>query len=92
MNIKETDKSFVAGTYGRFDLCLMRGEGAKVWDDCGNEYIDMGAGIAVNTFGYSDGAWADAVCEQVRRLQHTSNLYLPSPVRALLKCSVKKQA
>ena len=90
MNIKETDKSFVAGTYGRFDLCLMRGEGAKVWDDCGKEYIDMGAGIAVNTFGYSDGAWADAVCEQVRRLQHTSNLYFTEPCARLAEMLCEK--
>ncbi len=90
MNVKEIDKEFVAGTYGRFDLCLVRGEGAKVWDCDGKKYIDMGAGIAVNTFGYSDSLWADAVCSQVKRLQHTSNLYYTEPCARLAEMLCEK--
>ena len=90
MNVKELDKSFVAGTYGRFDIALSHGEGAKVWDFDGKEYIDMGAGIAVNTFGYSDSAWADAVCRQVKTLQHTSNLYYTEPCARLAEMLCEK--
>ena len=65
MNIKELDKQFVANTYGRFDLALVRGNGEYLYDDAGKEYIDLGAGIAVNTFGASDSEWVAAVTQQL---------------------------
>ncbi len=67
--IKQEDRQYIANTYGRFDLLLTRGKGAKAWDDAGKEYIDMGAGIAVNTFGYGDDEWVRAVTDQLGRLQ-----------------------
>ncbi len=85
MDIKQMDSEYVASTYGRFPIQLSRGCGATVWDEDGKKYIDLGAGIAVNTFGYADAAWADAVCEQVRMLQHTSNLYYTEPCARLAK-------
>ncbi len=85
MSIKEIDNEFVAATYGRFPVCLVRGQGALVWDDEGKEYIDLGTGIAVNTFGYADEEWAAAVSAQLSKLQHTSNLYYSEPCALLAR-------
>ena len=82
-NIRETDQKYVANTYARFPLTLVRGEGSKVYDDNGKEYIDLGTGIAVNTFGFSDKEWIAAVTEQLGKLQHTSNLYYSEPCARL---------
>ena len=90
MNITSIDKEYVAGTYGRFPLEIERGHGAKLWDTDGKEYIDLGAGIAVNTFGYSDDVWAAAVKKQVDKLQHTSNLYYTEPCARLAKLLCEK--
>ena len=78
-NIKQTDKQYVANTYGRFDLVLTHGQGSTVYDENGKRYIDLATGIAVNTFGYSDAGWVAAVTEQLGKLQHTSNLYYHEP-------------
>ncbi len=83
MSIKSTDNRYIAHTYKRFDIAIVKGEGALCWDDNGKEYIDMTSGIGVNAFGYSDPVWADAVAEQVRLLQHTSNLYYTAPCAEL---------
>ena len=56
-NIKISDKQYIASTYGRFDLEIVKGCGSLVYDEKGKEYIDMATGIAVNTFGYSDKEW-----------------------------------
>ncbi|MBQ7218454.1 MAG: aspartate aminotransferase family protein [Ruminococcus sp.] len=83
MSIKSTDNQYVAHTYKRFDISIVKGEGALCWDDSGKEYIDMTSGIGVNSFGYSDPVWADAVAEQAKLLQHTSNLYYTAPCAEL---------
>jgi len=83
MNIKQTDNTYVANTYARFDLVLKSGKGALVEDENGKEYIDLGTGIAVNTFGYADAEWAKAVTDQINTLQHTSNLYYSEPCATL---------
>ena len=83
MNIIETDKKYVAGTYGRFPVQLIKGKGAIAWDDTGKQYIDLGSGIAVNSFGYADDAWIAAVTAQLNALPHTSNLYYTEPCAML---------
>lgn len=75
MNIKELDKTYVAGTYSRFDAVLESGKGSTLYDENGKEYIDFGSGIAVNTFGVNDDMWKQAVINQLDKIQHTSNLY-----------------
>lgn len=79
MSIKEKDKLYIANTYARFPLTLKEGKGSLVYDDEGKEYIDLGTGIAVNTFGFSDEEWVNAVAEQLKLIQHTSNLYYSEP-------------
>ncbi len=79
MSIKELDNKYVANTYARFPIELVKGEGSKLYDDSGKEYIDMGTGIGVSIFGVGDKEWVNAVTEQLSTLQHTSNLYYTSP-------------
>lgn len=83
MNIKELDKEYVAGTYARFPLTIVKGKGSTVWDDEGKKYIDLSTGIAVNSFGIADGEWMAAVTKQLGSLQHISNLYYTEPCAEL---------
>lgn len=82
-NIKELDKKYVANTYARFPVLLEHGSGSLVYDDAGKEYIDLGAGIAVTSFGIADSEWAAAVTAQLTKLQHCSNLYYTEPCALL---------
>ena len=90
MNTKELDLQYVANTYARFPLELVRGKGAKAYDENGKEYIDLGSGIAVNTFGFSDDEWVSAVTNQLMTLQHTSNLYYTKPCADLARLICEK--
>ncbi len=85
MDIKQIDKEYIAGTYARFPVQLACGKGALIKDENGKEYIDLGAGIAVNTFGYADDEWTAAVTAQLGKCQHTSNLYYSEPCALLAK-------
>ena len=84
-SFKNIDREYVANTYGRFDLEITHGKGSLVYDINGKEYIDLATGIAVNTFGVSDDAWVDAVINQLKECQHTSNLYYSEPCARLAK-------
>lgn len=83
MNTKELDKEYVAGTYSRFPLTIVKGKGSTVLDDEGKKYIDLSTGIAVNSFGIADGEWMAAVTKQLGSLQHMSNLYYTEPCAEL---------
>ena len=83
MNVKEKDNLYVASTYARFPICIKSGKGSVVYDDEGKEYIDLGTGIAVNSFGVADDEWVSAVTAQLQTLQHTSNLYYSEPCAEL---------
>ena len=83
MDIKAMDKQYVAITYNRFPLTVVKGKGSLVWDDNGKEYIDLGTGIAVNTFGVADDTWQQAVIDQLGKVQHMSNLYYTEPCAKL---------
>lgn len=75
MNTIENFNQHVMPTYGRYDVVLDNGKGRNCVDENGKEYIDFGSGIGTNSLGYCDKDWQDAVCNQVRSLQHTSNYY-----------------
>ena len=85
MNIKTIDKEYVANTYNRFDIEIVSGNGSRVYDENGKEYIDMGSGIGVTAFGIADGIWKKAVCDQLDKVQHMSNLYYTAPGAMLAK-------
>lgn len=65
----------VMATYGRFPIALERGEGCRVWDSTGREYLDFVAGIATCTLGHANPAMIEAVTAQIKKLHHVSNLY-----------------
>ena len=71
------------GNYGTPPVALARGDGCRVWDVDGREYLDLVAGIAVSSLGHAHPAVIDAVGRQVRTIAHTSNLYLHEPEVAL---------
>lgn len=81
--ITDNDKKYIIGTYNRFPIAIVRGEGSLLFDENGREYIDLGSGIAVNSFGACDGEWYRAVCGQAGKIQHTSNLYYTEPCTTL---------
>ena len=85
MDIFQTDKQYIANTYARFPLQLVSGKGSLVYDETGKEYIDLGTGIAVNSFGIADEEWKQAVISQLDKIQHTSNLYYSQPCVLLAK-------
>ena len=70
-------------TYARADLTIVRGEGSRVWDAGGREYLDFGGGIAVVSLGHCHPAPLAAAREQLERLWHASNLYRTEPAEAL---------
>lgn len=71
----EKFNNHVAQSYGRYPLAMKKGQGRRCVDENGKEYVDLGSGIGVNSLGFCDEKWADAVCSQVRSLQHNSNYY-----------------
>ena len=75
MNTIDKFNEHVMHTYGRYPLVMEKGEGVCCTDETGKSYIDFGSGIGTNSLGYCDEKWADAVCAQVRSVQHTSNYY-----------------
>ena len=73
--IKELDNENIMHTYGRYDVCLTKGKGVYAYDDTGKKYIDVSSGIGVNSLGYCDDGWVQAVSEQAGTIQHISNYY-----------------
>ncbi len=73
-------------------ITLVRGEGVRVWDDQGREYLDFLAGIAVNVLGHCPPAVVKTVQEQVATLIHTSNLYYSVPQVQLAQLLVQHSA
>lgn len=65
----------IMNTYARLPVAFDRGEGAWLWDKNGKKYLDALAGIAVCGLGHAHPAIAEAICDQARRLLHTSNIY-----------------
>ncbi len=83
--LKALEQQYVMHTYGRFDVCIERGEGARFYDFGGREYIDFASGIGVNSLGTGNPAWLQAVTQQAGRLAHCSNLYYSEPGVLLAK-------
>ena len=75
---KKTDQ-YVMGTYARQPVTFVRGQGVRLWDDTGKEYLDFLAGIAVCNLGHAHPAVSQAVCNQALALTHVSNLFYTEP-------------
>ena len=83
MDLKTLDKTYVAPTYKRFSVAIVKGKGSVVFDADGKEYIDLTSGIGVTSFGVADDVWQAAVTEQIGLVQHMSNLYYTEPCARL---------
>jgi len=90
MNTFELDAAYVAPTYKRFPVEIVDGQGSVLTGSDGKQYIDLGSGIAVNTFGAADAEWLKAVTEQLGRVAHTSNLYYTAPQAKLARLLCEK--
>ena len=77
MNLQEADRHFIH-TYNR-SVIFEKGEGMYLFDNEGNKYLDMGAGIAVSALGYSNDEYKQALKDQIDKLIHVSNLYFTEP-------------
>jgi acetylornithine aminotransferase/acetylornithine/N-succinyldiaminopimelate aminotransferase len=83
------DRQYVFQNYGRQPVVLERGEGTRVWDTEGNEYLDFVGGLAVNVLGHAHPVVAKALAEQSQTLIHTSNLFYTTPMVKLAKLLVE---
>lgn len=81
--LKQQDHDYIAQTYGRFDVALSHGKGCEVWDFEGKRYLDFTSGIGVNSLGWADDSWLQAVVVQAGKLPHTSNLFYTEPATKL---------
>jgi len=88
--IKNLDQQNVMQTYARFDVTIEKGEGATLYSPEGKEYIDFSSGIGVNSIGYGNKKWADAIYNQALKLQHISNLFYSEPYTRLAETLVKR--
>jgi acetylornithine/N-succinyldiaminopimelate aminotransferase len=83
MSWQQRYEGALMNTFGTPALKLERGEGVRVWDDAGREYVDLYAGIAVNALGHAHPAVVEAVTTQLQTLGHVSNFMASEPQLAL---------
>ena len=83
--LKALERDYVIGTYARNPVEFVRGEGTRLWDDEGNEYLDFLAGISVVQIGHAHPRLVEAIAEQAGRLLHVGNLYYTEPGMRLAK-------
>lgn len=88
--IKSLTNQYVMNTYGRFDVAIDHGKGAKVYSPEGKEYIDFTSGIGVCDLGYGNEPWAEAVFAQAKKVGHTSNLFYTEPCARLAEKLCKR--
>jgi acetylornithine/N-succinyldiaminopimelate aminotransferase len=77
--VQERYSNALMNTFGKPKAVLVRGEGARVWDAEGNEYLDLLGGIAVNALGHAHPALVAAVTQQLSTLGHVSNFFATEP-------------
>ena len=79
MDYKALGDKYLLHTYNRYPIVLERGEGTRLYDENGKEYLDFASGIAVYALGYGNKAFNDRLKEQIDLIMHTSNLYYNEP-------------
>ena len=86
--IIDKNSKYVMNSYGRIPVAFEKGEGTKIWDVEGNEYLDFVAGIAVTNLGHNNKKVVEAIKEQAEKLIHTSNMYYIEPQTKLAEMLV----
>lgn len=81
--IKKLDSEYILPTYGRLPVVPVKAEGATMYDSEGKKYIDFTSGIGVNSLGWCNKNWIDAVEDQIKSFQHISNYYYCEPASLL---------
>lgn len=89
-NVVKLDASYVMQTYRRLPVAFVRGEGTRLWDSAGKEYLDMVGGLGVTVLGHCHPAVTEAICSQASSLLHTTNLYYVEPQAELAGALIKK--
>jgi predicted acetylornithine/succinylornithine family transaminase len=84
-DLQALERDYVIGTYVRNPVEFVRGEGTRLWDSDGNEYLDFLAGISVVQIGHSHPRWVEAIGDQAARLAHVGNLFYTEPSMRLAK-------
>ncbi len=84
-DIFSKDSAYIAHTYNRFPVAVESGHGAVATDFDGKKYIDFGSGIGTNSLGFCNEKWISAVTAQLKKVQHTSNLFYTQPDADLAK-------
>ena len=79
MNTIQTTDRYMMNAFGRIPLVEAQGKNCTCTDENGKTYIDFGSGIGCNVLGWCNDAWTDAVCAQVKKLQHACNYYYTQP-------------
>ena len=77
--IIKTAEEKLIHTYNRYQIVLDKGDGVRLYDTDGKEYLDFGAGIAVFALGYNNKEYNDALKAQIDKLIHTSNYFYNEP-------------
>ena len=93
--VEELEARYIMNTYNREKdktLFLVKGEGSRVRDGMGRDYLDFVGGLAVNILGHCHPAVVEAICSQARELIHTSNLYYTRPQAELARVLVEHSA
>jgi len=85
----DLERRYLFQNYGRQPIVIERGEGTRVWDVDGKEYLDFVGGLAVTALGHAHPAVTKAVAEQAERLVHVSNLYYTTPMIELARLLVE---
>lgn len=89
-DVIKLDNDYIMHTYGRLDMVPESGHGAVICDKNGREFIDFTSGIGVNSFGWNDEAWKNAVIDQIGKFQHVSNYFYCEPASRLAAMIVEK--
>jgi acetylornithine/N-succinyldiaminopimelate aminotransferase len=82
-DLQRLERDHLVPAYARLPVEFVRGEGARLWDAEGNEYLDFQTGLAVNSLGHCHPAVVDAIREQAERLIHVGNLFYTEPAMRL---------
>ena len=90
MNTQQKTDTYTANTYKHKNAVLTKGTNAVVTDENGKNYIDFTSGIGVNSFGFCDEKWIEAIEKQLHKIQHTSNIYYNEPSAVLAELICKK--
>ena len=89
-HVKSLDSRYVMQTYRRLPVAFVRGEGTRMWDSSGKEYLDMVGGLGVTVLGHCHPVVTEAIVEQASRLIHTTNLYYVEPQAELAEMLVER--